>query len=310
MDYDTTKRRWNLALSKPKSFGPFQYLFQHAPHIGWYPSADLFIQCNGKQYSVLDYDIHKWYNRIARSWLGYVSNQRAHKKEWAFLGHVDWETTMKLRQQSKDTLHILASFSSGAAMFSDQKRHFLEDEATLCCHCKQHDTQRHRLFDCPFYEDCRRDLPVTEMRRWPGLITERGLFKKPVAVEAWDQLVGERPEPSFATFFHEPHVYYTKLQMLHHCRVAPGLLFWQRTMVKTQPWSRLDFSPANNRTSERSSLLHWWRFSMHLEEKSALTTNQWSWGSTVYLTMGGKKLHWNKRRHSDLWYRVWQFFLF
>ena len=308
VDLDTTIRRWNLAMSKPKSFGPFQYFFQHAAHIGWYPSADLFIQCNGKQYSVLADDIHKWYSRIAGSWLGYVSNQRSHKKEWAFLGHVDWETTMKLRQQGKDTLHILGSFSSGAAMFSDQKRHFLEEEATLCCHCKQYDTQRHRLFDCPFYEDCRRDLPVMEMRQWPDLITERGFSKKPLAVEAWDQLVGERFEPNFATFFHEPHVYYTDGSTANAASLPRSS--WSVVLAEddgedsTVVEAGLLAGEQSNFRAELTAALvaiqHASRGKICIDNQSVVL------GLNRLLHHGWQKLHWNKRRHTDLWYRVWQ----
>ncbi|CAE7426386.1 Pol [Symbiodinium natans] len=202
-DQDNTLRRWNRAINNPKASGPLKYLFDFLGQVRWQPLADFQVQTAKDELSLAFEDRAKIDERLHQEWLQVIAQAQSEKDGLHMIGAVDWCLTKRLRKESKQAPQVLGSFTSGAAIFSERKKHFLNEQEQRCRHCGGWDSQRHRLFECNHLVSCRNGLPIAEMSQGPVLQNERGLFKLPLAIQEWYDHVAQIPWPAFATMFRE-----------------------------------------------------------------------------------------------------------
>ena len=195
---------WNLALGCQKSLGPVTYLFQQMSVLQWIPAMDGdIVGQSGLRCNLLRDNLGSIRHYLLQDWLIFVASQLECKPEFAMLRTVDWDMTIRMRKTTGAKVFEVGCFTSGAAMFTTQKLKFLEAAEAVCMFCGKHDSQRHRLFECEHYSSLRPHQYINEMESWPALLTERGLFKKPLAIREWEAYTHSLPIPEYAVFFHE-----------------------------------------------------------------------------------------------------------
>ena len=195
--------RWNQSVLVQPT-GPLRYLFEQWLAINAQPHADFNIRlAGGTVLNVVSSDFSQLREQIHIAWCEFVASKLQAKDDFRGIELVDWQLTVTLRRQSQMPASVLGTFTVGAALFSKQKSHFLDASSVLCQHCGAEDTQFHRLFQCPFYADCRHGLPIQEMQTWPQLMTCRGFVKQPLAVQEWEKYVKTIPPVQVPPFFDE-----------------------------------------------------------------------------------------------------------
>ena len=158
------------------------------------------LTCEGNKLSFLQEDWAALLQILEQAWLGYVASQLSHKPEFKYLTIVDFSHSLN------HDLTILGCFTTGAALTTEHKKHFLETSESVCRFCGEEDTQRHRMLFCSAHEECRLGLQDLEMRDWPVITVERSLVQRPRSLELWDELVGQMQVPEHSPSFVE-HVH-------------------------------------------------------------------------------------------------------
>ena len=163
---------------------------------------------HGKQLSLFKADWKNILEELHQAWPEYVATQLSHKEEFRYLPLVDLAHVSRLRQQCKFDLSMLGCCTTGAALTTEHKKHFLGEQEMVCKYCGAEDAQRHRMLFCPAHQECRAGLHTEEMEHWPTLMVERGLASRPWALEDWECHASQRSLPNFSVFFLEPvHVF-------------------------------------------------------------------------------------------------------
>ena len=201
-----TARRWNKLCHIHRATGPFRYFIEFVHQIGWWAQQDFWVQASGKSLNLVFSPFADIMDAMKQDWLIHVADKLADKEEWSGLHWIDWKFTQTIRGRSKFDAASIGNFTTGAAIFSDQKKHFLHQDSVVCVHCGQHDSQNHRIFQCNFYETARQHRPMQLLQSLPQLQTQKGLFRKPYAIQQWETLVGNIPMPDFYQEF-DDHVY-------------------------------------------------------------------------------------------------------
>ena len=179
-----TCKRWNTAMSVGRVAGPLQYLFHDVKLLGWTIMEDGIVQTqHGPLVSFLQDDWSLLLRTLDQAWFNYVASQLSHKPEFEYLALVNVDHSQLMRQRSKHDVTMLGCFTTGAALTTEHKQHFLDVSESLCRHCGEEDTQRHRMPFCTAHEECRIGLGTKEMQDWPSLMVERGLVSCPSTLE-------------------------------------------------------------------------------------------------------------------------------
>ena len=194
--------RWTSSLDR--ATGPLCYLFQHLRSISATLLPDFRVQfLNGETVSLVLDDYKKLQYLFKLAWCRFVGMKLQHKEEFRDIGFIDWDLTFRLCSSLLLNKSAIGNFTTGAVLFTKQKSHFLSETAAFCPHCGIEDTQHHRLFACPYYNECREGLPTDLMQDWPTLMTHRGFVKRPYAIQAWDQCLRGIPAFCAPAFFQE-----------------------------------------------------------------------------------------------------------
>ena len=201
----------------------------------------------------------------------------------------------------------MGNFTAGATIFSDQKKHFLED-GVACVHRGKEDSQAHRFFHCPHYHECRQGLPMQLLQSLPQLQVQNGLFRKAYALQHWEKIVHEIPEPSFAEEFDE-HVFLFTDGSTFAADTVPSSAWavvladpekMDATVVE-KGWLR---GPQNN---YRAELYAVWVAIQHCAVAAVFVDNE-----AVVLGLKRLQLHgwehafWLGHDHLDLWSQIWK----
>ena len=306
---DTSRilQRWNSSLGK-RATGPLWYLFQHVQLFGATVTVDGKIQLDsGAHVDLLRDDLKSIQSAMQLSWCRTFSKKLQKKEEFRDIAFIDWELTFALKKSSKVPQMHIGSFMSGAAMFTRQKLHFLDEQSSRCMHCRAVDSQQHRLFHCPFYEQCRRGLPVQDMAQWPLLFTNWGFVKRPVALQEWDRYVHALPMPSEAVFFKERIHLFTDGSTAHPTSVARSA--WSVTLADPQ-----SLEPALVHSGELPGM----QCNYRAELCAVLVAVQCSEGAHLHvdnlavvlgmqrlLSKGWETQYWLKQSQLPLWRSLW-----
>ena len=174
-------------------------------------------------------------------------------------------------------------------------------------HCGQLDSQQHRLFQCPFYDPCRLNLPMEQLQSLPQLQTHKGLLRKPYAVACWEKLVTDLPAPNFYLEFDD-----------HVNIFTDGSTFAQKT-VPCSAWSVVLAEPHRmDATAVETGWLHgpqiitepnfvqfWWLSSIVLQLHFFVDNEAVVLGLHRLQQFGWQASFWSSHDHCDLWWLVW-----
>ena len=243
---------------------------------------------------------------MRQDWLSFVADKLADKEQWSGLQWVDWQFTQRIRSKSGMDPAAMGNFTTGAAIFSDQKKHFL-DENFFCAHCGKEDSQTHRFYECPHYHDCRHGLPVQLLQSLPQLQVQKGLFRKPHAIAHWEQVVRGIHEPSFHLEFDE-HVFL----------FTDGSTFASES-VPSSAWSVVLADPEKmDATIVESGWLRGAQNNFRAELYAVLVAIQHCLVATIFVhneavvlgmhrlqQCGWETAFWLGHDHLDLWRRIW-----
>ena len=148
---------------------------------------------------------------------------------------------------------------------------------------------------------------MEELQSWPTLMTERGLFKKPHALIAWDEILAQQPEPAFATFFHEPLSFFTDgstangniLPRSAWSLVLSEDLNGTSVLVESAPLAGKQSNFRAELTGAWVAIQHGSGGTIHSDNQAVIT------GLRRLIRFGWQSLYWIKQRHCHLWYKVW-----
>ena len=299
-------RRWTKALEN-KGTGPMRYLLDFLAILQWTPQPNFVVKTQCGSINLVYGNLVDILANMQQDWLLFVADKLSDKKQWSGLHWVDWHFSQQIRRKSKMDAAAMGNFTAGAAIFSDQKKHFLEDGAQ-CVHCGQEDSQTHRFFHCPHYHHCRHGLPMQMLQSLPELQVQRGLFRKPHALSYWDKLVHEIPEQSFAEEFDE-HVFL----------FTDGSTFGADS-VPSSAWAVVLADPDKmDATIVETGWLHGPQNNYRAELQAVFVSIQHSVVATIFADnesvvhgMQRLQLHgwesnfWLGHDHLDLWMRIWR----
>ena len=146
-------------------------------------------------------DVEAFREQALADWFQYVACSLQNKKGFEELASIDFGLSSKLRRSSGVPLSALGNFTSGAALTTGQKKHFLAVGDSLCKHCGAEDTQRHRLVECPGTQSARDQIDTVALKTLPCLQLEKMLFKQPLAIAEWHKYTQSLKLETFYEFF-------------------------------------------------------------------------------------------------------------
>ena len=302
-----TARRWTLAIGDAKSTGPFRYLLDFLELLQWKPLPHFCVKTPTKTVDLVAANFKDVQRIMQQDWLLYVAEKLSDKDPWSALYGVDFQFSRKLRSSAKIDLAMLGNFTAGAAIFTDQKKHFLSEGDTRCVHCDAQDSQAHRMFQCPFYASCREHIPMQFLQSLPDMQVQRGLFKKPYALQLWDDIVTHLPAPDFFQEFDD-----------HVCIFTDGSTMSAET-VPCSAWSVVvaDTDKLDSAIVE-SGWLHGMQDNYRAELCAAMVAIPYCAVASLFIdneavVRGLKRLqisgwqtaHWQRHDHRDLWWKLW-----
>ena len=305
---EATARRWTLAIQDARATGPIRYFLDFIAMLKWEPLPDFSVKTPTFTINLLASNLQQILQVMKQDWWLYVADRLSEKEAWSGLHWIDWQFTLRIRKTSNVHASLAGNFTTGAAIFSDQKKHFLSsEEDTFCVHCGAADSQAHRLFVCPFYEHCRHALSMDVLRELPDLQVQRGLFKKPHAIQVWEDLLDNLPPPNFHQEFDE-HVHI----------FTDGSTLTPQT-VPCSSWAVVLADPSQMDSAVvESGWLHGKQDNYRAELCAAWVAIQHCAVATLYVdnesvVLGLRRLqlcgwqasHWQKHDSRDLWWELW-----
>ncbi|CAE7293327.1 unnamed protein product [Symbiodinium natans] len=169
--------------------------------VGWEPCQGLLIRTSANTLHVAFSDVEAFREQALADWFQYVACSLQNKKGFEELASIDFGLSSKLRRSSGVPLSALGNFTSGAALTTGQKKHFLAVGDSLCKHCGAEDTQRHRLVECPGTQSARDQIDTVALKTLPCLQLEKMLFKQPLAIAEWHKYTQSLKLETFYEFF-------------------------------------------------------------------------------------------------------------
>ena len=306
-DADRLTNRWSLAVQK-RATGPLLYIFQHLQMFGAEAILNLKVKLDdGKIWDLVRDDTPSLQYAMQLSWCRMFSAKLERKEEFRDIRLVDWDLTSRFKKASQVPQTTIGNFMSGAALFTRQKLHFLDDTSARCMHCGEEDSQHHRLFHCPFYASCRIGLPIQSMEHWPALFTQWGFVKCPCAIKEWDHYVQLLQIPDEPPFFCEHVHLFTDGSTA--CADTVARSAWSVQLADPQT-----LEPAMFLAGEVPGLQDNYR----AELCAAMVAIQSSRGAHLHvdniavvhgiqrlLSRGWEPAYWSKHRQASLWYSLW-----
>ena len=304
---EATLRRWNKLSQSASASGPFRYFVEFIRLTGWTAQRDFQAQTSTTSLNLVNSSVREVLEVMRQDWLTHVADKLADKEEWSGLHWIDWKFTKAVRDHAKFDAASIGNFTTGAALFSDQKKHFLHEDSVLCMHCGQHDSQEHRIFHCSFYDKIRQHRPMQLLESLPQLQTHKGLFRKPYAIQQWETLVHGIPLPDFFQEF-DDHVYI----------VTDGSTFSPST-VPCSAWSVVLAEPHvmdativetgwlnGSQDNYRAELCAVWVAIQHCACATIFVDNEAVVHGLRRLQIWGRQsTHWVGHQHFDLWQKLW-----
>ena len=303
-----TTRRWNLAIQEARASGPTRYFLEFIAMIKWEAQPNFLVTTLTGTVNLLTDNLQQILQLMRQDWWLHVSDKLSDKEAWSGMHWIDWHFTGKMRRACKFHATLAGNFTTGAAIFSDQKKHFLAEEEDIhCVHCGAVDSQAHRLFDCPFYEHCRRGLPIEALRALPELQVQRGLFRKPHAIQVWENITANLSPPNFYQEF-DDHVHI----------FTDGSTLTPQT-VPCSSWAVVLADPCNmDATVVESGWLHGKQDNYRAERCAVWVAVQHCQLATLYIDneavvfglrrlqlYGWQSFHWQRHPNRDLWWKLW-----
>ena len=114
--------------SRENVAGPFSYLFQHLRFLCWEPLQDSF--CRTDEGLVIHLPVlgrRRGFSLFLGSWWSVVLPKLPLQEGLDDLQGTEMGQTMFLRSAAKCSWAQVGCFTAGAAVFTDQKKHFLGD---------------------------------------------------------------------------------------------------------------------------------------------------------------------------------------
>ena len=162
---------------RPGYCGVIRRLFRTLASLGWYPYSSLaFEDGSGRRFhlvlTTLDHIVHL----LQTSWLEKVAENVSHRKGLQDLTTIDTMGLRHWRHLDPSARGLLRTQAAGVAFTAESRSHYQEGPLT-CPFCGGQDTRRHRVLQCPHFEDLRVRWDATiPLQRLPASALEFGLW--------------------------------------------------------------------------------------------------------------------------------------
>lgn len=165
---------------------------------GWHVGADdLLVDAFGS-FSLFDISIEELKYRMEWAWLGVVAARVAHRPGFADLVMADpGRTRGWLRSLSVADQACFRKLLNGAHVTQDGKHYSQECESDVCLYCSSSDSRFHRFWQCPFFDDCRRDICpqlLVAVPELPDCMVSYGWALRPSTFHEWASWLAQIPE--------------------------------------------------------------------------------------------------------------------
>ena len=184
-DQSQASEIWNVVLhtacKSPR--GPVSYLMSQFKMLEWGIHEDGWVQIGPDRLHIWLHDLSFW-KREALSSCGNLAIRRARQRQ-GFSLPPSLDVPFIRRGLSKGEYYntLAANIPVGAVCSTDQKKHFLTDEAAVCQSCGRSDSIWHRIMECPACQLAR------DKADWPALSQADptqlvgGLWERPPVLE-------------------------------------------------------------------------------------------------------------------------------
>ena len=203
-----TMQLWNLVVSagaEIKSTGPMRYLVNQLKYLGWELRPDLmFLDSSGDGWHICRCSKAQIKDLVYKDWWKIIAAKLPELPAYRRAPLASFSVSLALRKIAKCSIPIVGSFTVGAAMSSDQKRHFLTGHDSLCKFCGSEDGYAHRLRACPHYAQARANIPAGFLDSLDDEILLRGLWPEPPEQTVVSRLLGALPQVHVPLRFTEP----------------------------------------------------------------------------------------------------------
>ena len=192
-------------------------------------------------------------------------------------------------------------------MFTNQKKHFMAADQVNCKRCGAEDSQSHRMFHCPFLSSVRKDVPWQSVMELPELQWSRGFFRKPLAIQRWEDLVNSLPLPNFEELFDEHVHIFTDGSTNHGCTVP--ISAWAVSLADDRDMNAaiVDKGPVPGvQCNYRAEIFAVWVAIQRCAIASLYVDNQSVVQALKRLQRNGwQQSYWDKHPEQSLWKKLW-----
>ena len=202
---DLVRSRWNRVLGSALSTsGPFAYLIDQLRLLGWNPMPNLHVaRGTCPVISLVEFPNEHLDKAILQAWWSKVHSKICSQAGFDGLEGVNINQTLLLRTKSGCSPSLVGCVTSGATLFTAQKKHFVADDDVGCPFCGAVDSQMHRIRECPHFSSLRQSLPSWFFDTVPAAALQRGLWEIPPAVSTLYSALSALPNPAFQSRFNE-----------------------------------------------------------------------------------------------------------
>ena len=286
-----------------------RYLVNQLKYLGWELRPDLmFLDSSGDGWYICRCSKAQIKDLVYKDWWKIIAAKLPEQPGYRRAPLVSFSVSFAIRKIAKCSIPIVGSFTVGAAMSSDQKRHFLTGHDSLCKFCGSEDGYAHRLRACPHYAQARANIFAGFLDSLDDEILLRGLWPEPPEQTVVSRLLGALPQLHVPLRFTEPVQLFTDGSTNPH-RFVP-LSTW--AVVHASPSSFenavVEMGVLPGQQSNYRAELYALFVAVQLASSAIVYSDNLRvvLGFRVLLTHGWVSSRFLQQAETELWWQIWQ----
>ena len=326
-DLSNFEATWNvltLLASDPDCVpanGPTALLSERCRRLGWVPLPSGLMQDDSGQFCVLTQHWDALVARIVAAWPKIMASEVAHRPSFQGIQFADLTEVLPALKRYGPADQVYLRCCLDGTLYTDTTKN-AEDRGpgSLCVCCGAPDSFFHRIWQCPYFEDCRENFPYHNLLPMlPQCLSCHGWPIKSAAVEHLQQWF-HQPAPDFRNLMLPPGLITGTIHLFTDgacaCPAEPKVRFasWALTMAcsRTSMLSHLVVDAGHveglHQTAYRGELvavLAALRFAAQHPYASCVWCDNQAVVRRARKVLSGCRIRRNKP-HSDLWLQIEQ----
>lgn len=164
--------------------GPCGVLLSRLQYAGWaWVRNTQFRDHDGLVIDLLHCSVQELKSRLVEAWHKHVMGCSQNRKTFAGAAFMSpGLTTLNLRKMEPEQQALLRAALNGTFYTADRLEHRNGNQSTKCRFCNAEDSQTHRHWLCPYFQQCRQHLTeeqVTAVLELPAVVANHGWIPEP-----------------------------------------------------------------------------------------------------------------------------------